>query len=465
MSRPGLAARLAAYRCLESVDTEGAYANLVMPAILSEAELGGREAGFATELAYGAIRLSGLYDAIIGAASGRDPARLEGPVRRVLRLGAHQILSMRIPPHAAVSETVELMREVGKPGVAGLANAVARRMSETPLEAWRDRMAPGDTNADLAIRHSHPEWIIARLRQALDADGRADELSLLLASHNEPAGVALVARPGLVSRDEILARVRDGVPTRFSPIGVTMAGGDPGGIAAVRDGRAGVQDEGSQVVALAACEIPALTGVDGETWHDMCAGPGGKAAILACVATERGASLVASEIHPHRAALVEQALRAVPAGTATVRTADARVVDGEYDRVLLDAPCTGLGALRRRPEARWRRTEGDLTDLVRLQDELMSAGLRSLRPGGVLAYVTCSPVLAETRKAIDRVLASPEGKGVEVLDARVAVASVTGTLPEDWGSGPHVQLWAHEHGTDSMFLALLRSPKVPSGAQ
>ncbi len=462
--RPGLAARLAAYRCLEAVDVESAFANLAMPAILGESGLVGREAGFATELAYGTIRLQGLYDAIIGAASGRDPARLEGPVRRVLRLGAHQVLSMRVPAHAAVSETVALMREIGKPGVAGLANAVARRMSEAALDEWRDRVAPGDSDAALAIRHSHPTWIVARLRQALKADGRAGELSSLLAAHNEPASVTLAARPGLVSRGELLAAIRGGEPTILSPIGVIMPGGDPGGVAAVRDGRAGVQDEGSQVVALAACEAPTLTGVPAESWHDMCAGPGGKAAILACVAAQRGASLDATELHAHRSALVEQALRAVPAGTVTLRTADARVVNRTYDRVLLDAPCTGLGALRRRPEARWRRTETDLTDLVHLQGELLAAGLRSLKPGGVLAYVTCSPVVAETRGAVDRALAGA-GDGFEVLDAREAVAAATGTLPGQWGSGPHVQLWTHEHGTDSMFLALVRSPRKPARGQ
>jgi 16S rRNA (cytosine967-C5)-methyltransferase len=372
---------------------------------------------------------------------------------------------MRVPAHAAVSETVALMREIGKPGVAGLANAVARRMSEADIEVWRERVAPGESDADLAIRYSHPEWIVARLRQALTADGRANELPLLLASHNEPAAVTLVARPGLALRDDILARVRGSVPTRLSPIGVAMAGGDPGGVAAVRDGTAAVQDEGSQVVALAACEVPVMTGATSEAWHDMCAGPGGKAAILACVAVGRGAALTASELHAHRAALVEQSLRAVPPGWGTVRVADARVAEGTFDRVILDAPCTGFGALRRRPEARWRRTESDLTDLVHLQGELLVAGMRSLRPGGLLAYITCSPVLAETRTAIDRALASPEGEGFEVLDARPPVASVTGTAPDEWGSGPYVQMWTHEHGTDSMFLAVLRSSGSPAKAQ
>ncbi len=197
----------------------------------------------------------------------------------------------------------------------------------------------------------------------------------------------------------------------------------------------------------------------------MCAGPGGKAAILACAAASRGAHLDATELHPHRAALVEGALRAVPAGTATVRTADARTPSGPYDRILLDAPCTGLGALRRRPEARWRRSEADLTDLVTLQGELLAAGIASLAPGGVLAYVTCSPVLAETSRTVARVLESDAGAGVEVLDAREAFAAVTGTEPGAWGSGPHVQLWTHAHGTDSMFVALLRSRLPSAGRQ
>lgn len=462
--RPGLAARVAAYRCLEAVDAQDAYANLAMPGILADAGLAGRDAAFATEVAYGAIRMRGLYDAILASAAKRDVVALEAPVLRVLRIGAHQALSMRVPAHAAVSETVALMREY-RPGAAGLANAVMRRVTEADLDTWRARVAPGDTDEDFAIRHSHPVWVVRRLREALAADGRDGELEALLAAHNEPASVTLVARPGLVSRDDLLAEAPGSTPTPFSPLGVVFAGGDPGRVPAVADGRAAVQDEGSQVVALASARPDATTGAEHESWHDMCAGPGGKAAILACLAAERGAHLDATELHPHRARLVEEALRAVDPAVVTVRAGDARVVADTYDRILIDAPCTGLGALRRRPEARWRRSEADLDDLIRLQAELLTAALRSLAPGGVLAYVTCSPVVDETRESIRRALAGPSGHGVERLDAREYVAAATATAPGEWGAGPDVQMWTHAHGTDSMFLALLKSRSGARGSQ
>ncbi len=465
MTRPGLAARVAAYRCVEAVDEQDAYANLAMPGILAEASLAGRDAGFATELAYAAIRMRGLYDAIIAQAARREPDRLEAPVLRVLRLGVHQALNMRVPPHAAVSETVALMREVGRPGAAGLANAVMRRVSEASLDEWLERVAPGDSDEDIATRHSHPVWVVRRLREALAADSRSGQIEELLASHNVAASVTLVARPGLISREDLLAEAGEADPTTLSPLGVILGGGDPGRVPAVGYGTAAVQDEGSQIVALAAVRPDVDTGTEHEAWHDMCAGPGGKAAILACLAGERGAHLDATDRHPHRSRLVEEALRAVDPSVVTVRTGDARVVADTYDRILLDAPCTGLGALRRRPEARWRRSEEDLDDLIRLQAELLTAALRSLKPGGVLAYVTCSPVVEETREAVRRALAGPSGHGVERLDTRTYVAATTGTQPEEWGVGPDVQMWTHAHGTDSMFLALLKSPYRPPSAQ
>jgi 16S rRNA (cytosine967-C5)-methyltransferase len=183
-------------------------------------------------------------------------------------------------------------------------------------------------------------------------------------------------------------------------------------------------------------------------WLDMCAGPGGKAALLGAIAATRGATLDALELHAHRAQLVGQATRALPPGTVTVHTADATAwTGGPYDRILLDAPCTGLGALRRRPESRWRRTEADLDDLTALQLRLLTRAGELLRPGGIIAYVTCSPVLAETRDIV-------ASSGLRALDARAALAQATGD-PDGWGRGPEVQLWTHVHGTDSMFIALL----------
>jgi 16S rRNA (cytosine967-C5)-methyltransferase len=224
-----------------------------------------------------------------------------------------------------------------------------------------------------------------------------------------------------------------------------LPGGDPGDLAAVRDGRAAVQDEGSQLVALALSHAT-IEGRD-ERWIDLCAGPGGKAGLLGAVARARGARLVANEVSATRAALV----RRTAGPDADVVVADGRRPpwdEGTFDRVLVDAPCTGLGALRRRPEARWRRRPEDLPELRRLQQELLESGLRSVRPGGAVAYVTCSPHLAETRVVVDDVL---RAGGAERIDARELLPGVP-----DLGNGPDVQLWPHVHGTDAMFLSVLR---------
>jgi 16S rRNA (cytosine967-C5)-methyltransferase len=278
---------------------------------------------------------------------------------------------------------------------------------------------------------------------------RRSELDDLLRADNAPAPLTLVARPARIDRDALLA---DGiVPGRWSPLAVVLEGGDPGSIAAVADGRAGVQDEGSQLVALALAAAP-VEGDQGR-WLDLCAGPGGKAALLADLAHLVGGSLTAIEPREHRAALVRRALAAAP-GEHRVIVGDGRTAveaeDGVFDRVLVDAPCTGLGALRRRPEARWRRQPEDVAALAPLQRELLTAALRAVRPGGVVAYVTCSPHLAETRLVVDDVL-HRSGDAFEPVDARPLLPGVA-----DLGDGPHVQLWPHRHGTDAMFLSLLR---------
>ncbi|PKQ26146.1 MAG: methyltransferase [Actinobacteria bacterium HGW-Actinobacteria-4] len=448
----GDAARGAAYTCLVAVQRDNAYANLVMPKILRERGLRGRDAAFATELAYGALRMQGWYDAVIGHAAKRPVETINPEVRCCLWLGAHQVLAMRVPPHAAVSETVDMVREHGGVGAAKFANAVMRRITERDEDAWVALLAPGSSRTSLATRHSHPTWVADSLAESLGADGRHTELEAALAANNARAKVSLVARPGLVTQQELAASVPDAEPSPLSRYGVTLGGGDPASIPAVADGRAAVQDEGSQVVATALVKAAPVHA--GERWLDMCAGPGGKAALLGALASGAGAKLDALELHSHRATLVRTAVSRLDPATVTVHVGDARTwgVDGSYDRVLLDAPCTGLGALRRRPEARWRRSQQDLVDLAALQAELLAAAARLVAPGGLVAYVTCSPVLAETRDIIERAV------GLDIIDARPAMAAATNLAPEAWGTGPAVQMWTHVHGTDAMFLALLRRP-------
>ena len=461
--RTGDPARNAAFDVLRAVAEGDSYANLVLPPMLRERGIRGRDAGFATELAYGTLRLQGRYDAIVEQAAGRPPEKIDPPVLDLLRLGAHQLLAMRVPPHAAVSETVGLTRERVGAGAAQFVNAVLRAVGRTTADEWLDLVgdaadpAGDDAVARLAAQQSHPEWVARALREALVGNGRsAEELGALLEADNAAPRVTLVARPGLVDDDEL-----PGTPGLVAPTASILDGGDPASIGAVRDGRAGVQDEGSQLVALALAAAP-LDGPD-DRWLDLCAGPGGKAALLAALVDTHRGRLVANEVQPHRARLVEQSLRAVAADAVEdVRTGDGRLVGRDepasYDRVMVDAPCTGLGALRRRPEARWRRRPSDLGPLSALQRELLASALEAVRVGGVVAYVTCSPHLAETQLVVKDALraAGRAGIGVETIDARAVVEGIAPQPLDLPGDRTDVQLWPHVHGTDAMHLTLLR---------
>jgi 16S rRNA (cytosine967-C5)-methyltransferase len=444
------------------VSSRAAYANLLLPQLLRERELDTRDAAFATQLTYGALRAQGTLDAILTGLVSRPLAELDPRVLDLLRLGAYQIVDLRVPAHAAVDTTVDLTRAIVGAGAAGLVNAVLRKVAAGGDRAeWLARLG-GDAATRLALATDHPPWIVEAWREALGGtapggtasggtasggpgDDPAEDAELeeaLLADDAAPE-VHLVAR-----RTERAALVEEsgGVPGPWSPHAVRLAGGDPGRLPSVRSGAAAVQDEGSQLAALLLTRVP-LEGPD-TAWLDMCAGPGGKAALLAAVRPE-GVRLTATDRAPHRAELVRQALRGeadvevlVADGTAPPWAA------GTFDRVLLDAPCTGLGALRRRPEVRWRRRPEDVPPLVELQTALLDSALAAVRVGGVVAYVTCSPHTDETVTVVDAAAARDD---VEVLPVAPLLPEVPGVA-----RGEHGQLWTHRHGTDDMFMALLR---------
>ncbi|MGH3988234.1 MAG: RsmB/NOP family class I SAM-dependent RNA methyltransferase [Pseudonocardiaceae bacterium] len=439
--------RRAALDALAAVRERDAYANLVLPGLLRQRGIDGRDAALATELCYGTCRAQGLLDAVLQSCADRPLSEVDGELLDALRLGSYQLLRTRVPPHAAVGTTVDLVRADRGSASAGFVNAVLRRVSQQDEEGWVQAVAPAaddDPVGHLAMAHPHPRWIAQAFADALGGD--LAELAAALAADDARPLVHLAARPGQVTAAE-LAAVTGGEAAAYSPYGVYLAdGGDPGELAAVRDHLAQVQDEGSQLVALALAGVP-LEGADAR-WLDLCAGPGGKAALLGALAATRGARLDAVDKAEHRARLVGQACAGLP---VTVHVADGRdsgLPDRTYDRVLVDAPCTGLGALRRRPEARWRRRDHDVPGLVRLQRELLVTALRLVRPGGVVAYVTCSPHLDETVGVVADVA---RRTGAGQIDARPQFPGVPRL-----GEGPHVQLWPHRHGTDAMFCALLR---------
>ena len=445
-------ARRAAYDVLRAVADRDAYANLLLPALLSERGLTGRDAAFATELTYGTLRGRGTYDAILAACSDRD--EIDPPVRDVLRLGAHQLLATRVGQHAAVATSVDLAKDVCGPRPSGFVNAVLRRVATRDLDAWVQITAPDrsrDPSGHLAVRHSYPRWIIDAFRDALGPAASAETEDALAAGNVRPEVVLALSPAGPPDAAIPLPEGASGERTRWSPYGFRLAGGDPAPL--VADGRAAVQDEASQLAALALTRI-GVTGED-KLWLDLCAGPGGKARLLGGLAAARGARLVASDIHPHRARRVLDALRrAAPASNHGVIAADGRRMPwppGTFNRVLADVPCSGLGSLRRRPEARWRKLPADVAELAGLQRELLGAAVDSVRPGGVVAYVTCSPHLAETRDVVTAVTRSRDD--VTVLDAPAVLAEV----PDLRGPEPRfAQFWPHRHGTDAIFIALLR---------
>ncbi|MGU3433241.1 RsmB/NOP family class I SAM-dependent RNA methyltransferase [Actinomycetes bacterium M1A6_2h] len=444
-------ARLAARDVLRAVRERDAYANLVLPGLLRERRLDARDSALATELAYGTSRARGVLDPVIAHAAGRAASEIDGPLLDVLRLGAYQLLRTRVAPHAAVATSVDLVRSEFGPGQAGFVNAVLRRVSERSADEWTAMLAPPaekDPVGHLAFAHAHPAWIAQAFSNSLGAEA-AELEDALIADDARPA-VHLVARPGEISAEE-LALVTGGEEGRWSPYAVYLDGGDPGRLDAVRDGLAAVQDEGSQLVARALTLAP-LDGPDGGRWLDLCAGPGGKAALLGALAAIEGHRVDAVEPSEHRAELVRKTVRDLPVDVHVVDGRESGLAPG-YDRVLVDAPCTGLGALRRRPEARWRRQPSDVAALVKLQRELLAAAVGLVRPGGVVLYSTCSPHLSETMGVVADAV---RRHGVEPIDTRELVPGVP-----DLGSGPHVQLWPHRQGTDAMFMAALRVPATP----
>jgi 16S rRNA (cytosine967-C5)-methyltransferase len=451
---------------LRTINAGGGYANLVLSELLRDTALAARDTAFVTDLVNTTCRLQGTLDAVIAAAAGRPVNKLESAVRDVLRLGAAQ-LWLGVPAHAAVSETVTLARSAVGARVSGLVNAIMRRIYERTTAQWLDLLTAGlDELSALALRYAHPKWIVEVFAGLVPAS----ELPALLEADNTPATPVLAIRPGLIGRATLLDSA-GGQPTPYSPFGIIRPG-NPATLPELRAGLVGVQDEGSQLVTLAAIRaLRAVTATDTDEltplvssalpappviapWLDMCAGPGGKAALLAGLALEWNTRLLASEVQPHRAQLVAQALRAYTSHNHLVITADARNAPWQADTfalTLVDAPCSGLGALRRRPDARWRRTPESVDELRALQRALLDSAIRATAPGGVIAWITCSPHPLETAAIVYEAVADAP---LTILDAPALLPEVPDAAA---ATDPRfVQLWPHRHGTDAMFLALAR---------
>ena len=437
MAKPNPApSRLVAYELITQVNRQGAYANLRLPELLIKTKMNLADKAFTTELAYGTLRMQARHDYIASKFIDRTFAELDEKIVDLLRMGIHQITQMRVADHAAVSETVEVAKLVAGESKASYVNAILRKVVANSNDLLE--IKDFTTLRRLSIQYSHPEWIISSF---FDQMKDWAEVELFLAANNNPATPDVVAWPGKSSTDELLTLGATPIPGFVN--GVNLPG-IPMDFSPIVERRAGVQDRGSQLVV----ENFLASFKPGLSWLDMCAGPGGKAAYLfnSLLSMDKSATFLANEPTSHRAELVKRVVN-----NQQVVSFDATVANNfnqKFDRILIDAPCTGLGALRRRPEARWRKSLHDLKELVLLQKQLLASAYQLLSPNGVIAYVTCSPHLAETKgQVIDFLSAHSDMKILPM--GKLELAHKEGVL-----SDGTVQLWTHHNQSDAMFMAM-----------
>ena len=364
--------------------------------------------------------MRGLLDAAIRKQLDREISSVDLKVLTTLRMGAYQLLILKTPVHAAVNEIVDLAKIVCGKSAASFVNAIMRRLSEN-LD-----FKPAAISEEL----SHPDWVINAFKDSLKDD---ELVRKQLQADNEIALPTLVCWPDKSNHEELLEAGAEKIPGSLNGFSFK---GNPGEIPAIRERRAGVQDLGSQIVT----ELFVATKQDNQRlrWLDLCAGPGGKAAYMESLLPDE--ELMVNEPTQARATLLAQVVK-----RAKVESFDGRDIPaqlGEFDRILIDAPCTGLGALRRRPEVRWRRKPADLRTLVELQRELLASAATRVRVGGIIGYATCSPHIAETKMQVNDFLRSHQNFARKRVDAR-------------GDSDGDLQLWTFRDGTDCMYLALL----------
>jgi 16S rRNA (cytosine967-C5)-methyltransferase len=432
------AARLLAFDLITEVNRNEGYSNLLLPQALNAGTLDDRDRSLVTELVYGTIRMQGKHDWVLAQISDRPWNEVDSGIVDVCRLGVHQLHEMRIPDHAAVAATVEVARKRLGESKASFVNALLRSVTRRSISDWFSPLeAIADPVERLAIQYSHPQWIVSSYYDLLKD---WNEVELALRINNEAATPTLVSWPGFSTQQDLVDI--GGEPTEFSAYGAHWKG-NPGALDLIKARKIGVQDEGSQLVAqIFACVA------QGASWLDLCAGPGGKAALLSNIARQRDIRFTANEISPARAKLVSQVVHG-----DRVLVSDGRTIGSspeKFDAILIDAPCTGLGALRRRPEVRWRRTLQDLRALTQLQRELVESAIQALRPGGVLGYATCSPHLAETSVQVSDIKKNHPDLIQLMVDQHLP-ASLVGASRDG-----ALSLWTHKHGTDSMYLALFQ---------
>ncbi len=431
-----------AFRVLERVERDRAYADLVLSSLLDGSELARRDRGLATELSYGSLRLRGRLDASLQQVLDRQLAELDGPVRNLLRLGAYQILFLsRVPDAAAVDETVKLARAVGQARASGFVNAVLRQLART-----RDKLG-FPVLEQHPVSHveqvgSVPRWLAERWVGELGPEDAA----ALARSQTEPPPRTVRLSPG-ADRDAIAKRL-GGRPCEYATDGLTALQHDP-----VRDkgflrGELTVQDEASQLVALLLGAVP------GDTVVDCCAAPVTKACQLGQRVGPDG-EVIALELHAARVPLIGRSARRL--GLRNLRILQRDATQGfdlqgrlRFPGLLVDAPCSGLGVLRRNPDARWRLRPEDIPEAADTQLRLLGSAARYVEEGGALVYSVCTMTPEETTGVLQRFVA--EQPRFVIDDPRPFLPAKAWDLIDTVGL---LRTWPQRHGCDGFFAARL----------
>ncbi|GAB6935854.1 16S rRNA (cytosine(967)-C(5))-methyltransferase RsmB [Calditerricola yamamurae] len=448
-NRRVLTAREAALDALVAVEAQGAYSNLALHRVLPRTSP--RDKALVTELVYGTLKRQNTLDWFLARLLTRPLAELALWVKVLLRLSLYQLYYLtRVPSHAVVYEAVEIAKRRGHKGIAALVNGVLRRAVR---EGKQPLVSPDlPALARKALELSHPEALIARWEDVYGPE----ETRAMCEANNAPAPVAVRVNPLKGSREEVAAHLAAegwaSVPSPLAPDGLRITGGPDNIVRSVsyRAGYVTVQDESSMLAARLLDPLP------GARVLDLCAAPGGKATHLAERMGNRG-EVVAVDDHAHKIPLIAE--NAARLGLTIVRPvcADGREA-GErwpeaFDAVLLDAPCSGYGVIRRRPEIKWRKTDVDVEALVPLQRELLEAAARALKPGGVLVYSTCTVEPRENGEQIRAFLADHPEMEPDPSGVAARLAAVADRVDPETGS---VQLLPHHFGSDGFFLARLR---------
>ena len=421
---PAPSARSVALDAIGRVIDDGAYSNRLLPSLLSRSGLEARDRAFAMELAFGTLRRRLPLDAAIASASSRPIERITTGARNALRLGAYQLLDADVAPHAAVSATVDLVpvRE------RGFVNAVLRRLASAPPPA-----PAGTDTAAIAGRTGLAPWAV-------------EELEALLGSEAEGAAAALATKAPLSLRvrggaagvsDTVEAFRAAGLDPTLGTVDrdcIVLQGGEPRRLPGFEEGRWTIQDQASAYV------VRALEPQPGERVYDACAAPGGKALHIADIVGPEGRVLAADRSENRVGLIAASAARLTLQPWLLVHDAAMPAVAGPFDRVLVDAPCSGVGSARRRPELLWRVPKDRLSGLAALQLAIVTAAADAVRPGGRLVYAVCTFTRAETDAVCDALLR--RRPGLEPIE----------TGGPDGTTARH-RLWPHRHGCDAMFVA------------